>query len=212
MSNLWEYRHVTWPPTDDNEPEKPRSNKPLHMLYIIGVPGCGKTTLVKRMVKDCRVELVEKPIKHEQYSSKVIQLGWDRDNFGGTDSLHMASQYKVLDWFEDKPFPFVLAEGDRLANAKFFEGCLEIGVKLTIATMVTPEAIVKKRLKARSREVGKKQSSWWLKTRATKVANLTEQYVEEKWLLDGTRPYKELIQQLYTHPVGNQIKRAKKSY
>jgi hypothetical protein len=182
-----------------------------HMLYLIGEPGAGKTTLVRRLTRNVACTVGKAPhVTWTQYSPKVIQLGHDRGVFGGTDALGMAAQKHVIAWLNDggRAHQYVLAEGDRLANAKFFEAVKELGFKLTVACVTVPEDVLAARREERNARIGKAQDERWLKTRATKVANLVAAgWVEPAWELLGTAPRAELVKVLAQHPVGQAIRK-----
>lgn len=180
-----------------------------HMLYIIGEPGAGKTTLVRRLTRNVPFTVEKVPyITWTQYSPTVIQLGHDRGVFGGTDALGMAAQNHVLAWLKSTKSRFILAEGDRLANGKFFEAVQELGIVLTVACVTVPEDVLAARREERNKKIGKAQDERWLKTRATKVANLLAAgWVLPEWELLGTAPRAELVKVLAQHSVGQAIRK-----
>jgi hypothetical protein len=106
------------------------------------------------------------------YSNKVAQLGYRRETFGGTDALGMAAQNHVLDWLSEAPYTHVLAEGDRLANAKFFSAVQAMGFRLHLFVLDLPQEVLDARRAARNAAIGKAQDDRWLATRKTKVTNL----------------------------------------
>lgn len=149
-----------------------------HMLYILGEPGVGKTTVVRRMVKGIPSEQHQVPyvyftVHGEETGEHVVQLGWDRDGaFGGTDSLGMAAQKHVLGWLGDAVPNYVLGEGDRLANGKFFDAVTDLGYKLVVVLFDMDEEALAERRAKRNAEVGKAQDDRWLAGRRSKVWNL----------------------------------------
>lgn len=177
----------------------------MKLLYIIGEPGAGKTTVVKSLTRRLPNSKRTVPyIAWTHYSKLLCQLGYDRGTFGGTDALGMACQKYVLAWLLDDPYKYVLAEGDRLANRKFFDALIEMGVELQIVLIQVPPEELERRREERNRKIGKAQDERWLKTRATKVANLAP---DADLVLDGTRSTRELAQELGRTPVGRQFVR-----
>lgn len=187
----------------------------MNLLYIIGEPGAGKTTVVKRLTRSVPFEVRTVPyVSWTQYSTRLVQVGHDRGTFGGTDALGMASQKHVLGWLDyhlsEDSFKYVLAEGDRLANGKFFEAIHEMGIHFTVACIQAEPELLQERREKRNAEIGKAQDERWLKTRATKVRNLAERWVAPEWTLDASLPVPELARLLSRHPVGNQFVKLRK--
>jgi ABC-type dipeptide/oligopeptide/nickel transport system ATPase component len=146
------------------------------MLYIVGEPGVGKTTAVRRTLRG--VPAVQRQIPYvyiTAYGPGVVQLGWDREGaFGGTDSLGMAAKPYVVQYLADEAPTMVLAEGDRLANMPFFQECVDLGYDITVLFMkCQPEELASRR-ERRNRRLGKSQNDRWLATRTSKVRNLEE--------------------------------------
>lgn len=188
----------------------------MKLLYIIGEPGAGKTTLVKHLTRKVPSEVRTWPyVSWTHYTDKLAQLGYDRGTFGGTDALGMAAQKHVLGWIGlggttvNKSYEYVLAEGDRLANGKFFEAVKEAEVELTVVLLQASPAVLEARRSARNALIGKSQDARWLKTRETKVRNLRP-WVEDEWVLDAELPVAQLAQELYRHPVAREFLRLRK--
>ncbi len=100
-------------------------------------------------------------------------LGRKRPGFGGTDALSMSVQPAVLAWLAAARPPYVLAEGDRLGNAKFFAAVLELGYEVRVIRLTVSQVLAAHRRATRASELGvTAQSDAWLKGRITKVANL----------------------------------------
>jgi energy-coupling factor transporter ATP-binding protein EcfA2 len=181
----------------------------LKLLYVIGEPGVGKTTLV-RAVTQLPCEVQTKPyISWTHYTDKACQLGYDRKPFGGTDALGMAAQNHVLAWLNTKPYRYILGEGDRLANMKFLKAVEEIGYDVTLAVLTCSPELLERRRAKRNAQLDKKQDEKWLKTRTTKVTNLRNMFEGEVWELDSGKPFKELAREFATHPVVRAIRKAK---
>jgi len=139
------------------------------------------------------------------YSDDVCQLGYDRETFGGTDALGMAAQKHVLDWLEHRcEYKYIIAEGDRLANGKFFDAVREMGVDLTVAVLLVSQKRLDSRRRKRNAALGKEQDERWLKTRATKVQNL-RRYCDRE--IDGRMPLEEQVKLLKLEPVGRVLAR-----
>ena len=145
------------------------------MLYIIGFPGVGKSTVLEASLPPV-VRQLNHPVKHVLYQDSpnpTIQLGQIRDGFAGTDALPMNAQPKVIDWLSMRgDDQLVIAEGDRLGNKKFFNAMTAAGWKLNIVMIAADDADVQARRDAR----GSDQNPVWLKGRETKVRNLRDSW------------------------------------
>lgn len=143
-----------------------------HALYLIGEPGVGKSTLFAELTKDLPYEEAEKPFPIRRYDCGVVELGKRREAFSGTDAYAMNVQPEVERWLEGVRPRLVMAEGDRLANGKFFQRLVDLGYELTIYHLYGPEQAEQRRA-AR----GSHQDPTWLKGRVSKVEKLNFQWL-----------------------------------
>lgn len=174
------------------------------LLYLIGQPGSGKSTLVAGLTAGVPSAPVEKPFAHIVWGSgpAVIELGARRESFAGTDALGMSVQPRVVEWLAGTPHEFVLAEGDRLANGKFFTAVAGLGWEVTVARLAVSEAAAAQRRAARAAALGiEPQSPLWLRGRVTKVRNLAREWATID--LDADQPAAGVLTELltYEHPV-----------
>lgn len=165
-----------------------------HLLYIIGVPGSGKSSLVAELVKGRKRMVQTKPFVHTVYEDGLVQLGREREGRSGTDALSMSAQPNVLAALETGVWPRVLGEGDRLTNRKFFEAAREAGYRVDVVLLDTPMDVAAFRRGAR----GSEQSESWLKGRETKIEGLRGLAT---LTLNGNLPVAALARQLASHPV-----------
>jgi tRNA uridine 5-carbamoylmethylation protein Kti12 len=151
------------------------------LLYLIGYPGSGKTTAMRKALGAIRrngepvrtIERVEKqPFAHTIYSDGLIELGYEREVYGGTDTLSLGVQPKVLDWMAKSDAPLIIGEGDRLANSKFFAAVEAQGRAVQIVYLKCPELVARHRAWDR----GSRFSEPWFKGRITKVNRLFEEW------------------------------------
>jgi hypothetical protein len=149
----------------------------MKLVYLIGEPGIGKTTLMKAITAQLGGPVVEqnKPVHHLVYARNTIQLGRDRPDFGGTDALPMNVQPQVVEFLRSKPAHLILGEGDRLTNRKFF---MEVGRFLDLRVVwlvdMNGSGIAERRRAARAHAVGKVQDEQWVRSRITKVRGLAD--------------------------------------
>jgi len=157
-----------------------------HFLYVIGEPGSGKSTVVERMTAGAEATDYEGRFAMSVYATtpEVIEIGRRRENFPGTDALALNVQPKVIDWLRQTTARHVLAEGDRLANAAFFDYLIEQEWNLVIARIrVRPETAAARRAQRETR-----QDETWVESRRTKIDRLGALYPERTlnlWHEDG---------------------------
>jgi energy-coupling factor transporter ATP-binding protein EcfA2 len=170
------------------------SVKKPQLLYITGIPGSGKTTLMQALTADAAKHVqYMKPfglINHEWPNGTVIwEIGATRaGGFGGTDALGMSVQPKVVDWLGWQRPERVIAEGDRLGNTKFFNAVVGLGYYLRIVVLEIPEDVALRRRTARAAALGTKpQNEVWVKGRTTKVQNIAANWLAYSRFVDATR-------------------------
>jgi ribose 1,5-bisphosphokinase PhnN len=157
------------------------------MIYLIGAPGAGKTTLMRAITANRPHSTMKTPIPHMLYHG-AIQLGTERAAFSGTDALPMNVQPAAEDFIAGYPARLILAEGDRLGNAKFFRAVKRAGYALTVLHLDVSASV----LDQRRRERGSNQDASWMKGRETKVLNLAIDWCEPENVLNGHRSVEEL--------------------
>ena len=158
------------------------------MIYIVGYPGSGKTTVMEKAVEGLGFSLEDKPFKHTVYENAAVQLGYARETYGGTDGLSLNVQPKVAEWLTECGAALVIAEGDRLANTKFFEKVQKIGWNLQVVHLKVSEITAYRRAWKRGSQFDGK----WMRGRITKVNNLVSKWGESILTLDGNEPVEEL--------------------
>lgn len=160
------------------------------MIYMIGVPGVGKTTAMVAALGpgDPKQDGAVPYVVHGDW----LQIGKERAGFGGTDALAMDAQPKVIEWLRTKKPERVIAEGDRLANAKFFQAVQDLGYDLLVVYLHAPRDVVAQRRQGR----GSNQNETWLAGRETKVRRLAEDVTFNMVQIDATRPASEVAADL----------------
>lgn len=160
------------------------------MVYLIGIPGSGKTTLFRELLGGLAegAEVVSQPFLHTVYRNGLYQLGGERETFGGTDVLPMNVQPKVVEWLGTTKATRIIAEGDRLANDKFFNAVIRQGWMLHVFLLNTPFD----RAGERRDQRGSKQDPKWLAGRITKVRNLWGKWGAPGYAFSGFLSPKEI--------------------
>lgn len=161
----------------------PPVTPPTRLVYVIGEPGAGKTTLLNQALAGLQRTPQRLPVPHELLSRPVgcssgrvvgAHLGRSRELFGGTDALSMSIQPAAQAWIAGHPYRLVVAEGDRLANARFFDICCSVGIDLQVVLLATPPAVAAQRRAART--PWRAQNERWIRGRITKTAHLADAY------------------------------------
>jgi hypothetical protein len=181
----------------------------MKIFYVIGYPGAGKSALMHTVFKDTKSFLNTDPFAHTWHfatadSIPIAELGRMRaGGMCGTDALAMNAITKVEGWLDAMrgTVKYLVGEGDRLANDRFFEFCEGLG-DLTVAMIDVPPAEAKRRATAR----GSKQDATWFKGRVTKVDKLAERWVTPEWHLDGMATLTQLAAHVGQHPVFEPLK------
>jgi len=145
------------------------------VIGIIGVPGTGKSTLMKKFMEG-KEWTPHTPVKLVQgyTSGNMMLLGKYEEGevFCGTDRLSMAVQPAVIEYLEGTPAPIVIFEGDRLNSVSFFEACKKAGHEVRIIILNVSDEIREQRYKDR----GSDQSEKFIKGRFTKVKNVSNMF------------------------------------
>lgn len=159
--------------------------------YLIGLPGAGKSTLMRLLTDGLDVAWERRPFAHARYydDDRLIgaQIGGHHPEFPGTDRLSMAVQPKAIAWVAGRPAPVVLGEGDRLATAGFLDALAAAADRFDLVWLDTAPADAAARAAAR----GSTQNEQWRRGRETKVRRLVEARAHVR--LDGALSPTDLV-------------------
>lgn len=158
----------------------------MKVIYLIGLPGCGKSTVMKEYmsrfdnwVADRPVDLLDSHVSSLSYLApvnvRVLGKYEEGETFSGTDRLSMAVSPKAIEFLNTKPEELIVGEGDRLNNKGFFNAC---GDDLTIIHLTVSDEERERRYKER----GSDQSDKFIQTVRTKVTNIVEEFGDKNTL------------------------------
>lgn len=166
-------------------------------IYIIGAPGAGKTTLTNTLTENWNtLEAPLQPVKHINYQTltglKVTQLGHAKPPFGGTDTLSYTAINLIEPWLPTLEADYLYAEGDRLANTRFFD-YLKQHTTLHLFYLRAPQiTLINRRTDRAEANNLPMQNPSWANGRATKHQRLAHNY--NAITLDATQEPSRLAQ------------------
>lgn len=147
------------------------------LLYLIGAPGVGKSTVAREVTSGWDKELIKShPVPHSRLLHPAtrrclgVELGVPRTDFPGTDALAMDIGPRALQFLSSHLTPFALGEGSRLATRPFIGGLAQVGVAVTLVRLTADEELLTRRWQER----GAKQNPSWRKGARTRADRLAE--------------------------------------
>jgi gluconate kinase len=150
----------------------------MKLVYLIGLPGCGKSTVMKEFMSRYDGWKQERPIdlldSHVSGNIRVLGKYEEGETFSGTDRLSMAVSPKAVEWASTNPDEFVVGEGDRLNNKKFFESVTDLCIIHLSVTDLERQR--------RYEERGSDQSAKFIQTVRTKCSNIIEHFGDKETL------------------------------
>jgi shikimate kinase len=150
----------------------------MKLIYLIGLPGCGKSTVMKEFMSQYDNWKSERVIDlldtHVSGNIRVLGKYEEGETFSGTDRLSMAVSPKAIEWVSTKPNEVIFGEGDRLNNKGFFNACDD----LTILHLTVSDEERQRRYEER----GSNQPEKFIQTVRTKVSNIVEEFGDKQTL------------------------------
>lgn len=148
-----------------------------HLVYLIGEPGAGKSTLMSSVTsRYLRVPIEGKPRRdglfHRRGDLAAVELGCRRGAFSGTDALGMTVIEQAVPYLAQQESHVLLAEGARLANARFLTAAVDAGYVVSLLLLDHPR--IAEWRDARAAKLGKAQSESWVRGARTRAHNLAD--------------------------------------
>jgi len=171
-------------------------------VYLIGVPGAGKSTALAGAIDLLgwgEPKARSQPFAHSWYEDvRAVKLGKQDVPFPGTDTLSLGVNPRAVEFIQTTGADLVVGEGDRLANRRFLFAAADAG-GVALVTVDLPAVVAFQRMLDRADALGvaPQQESWW-NGRATKTANLRR--LSHPGLrhetVDGSRPREAVAAQV----------------
>jgi hypothetical protein len=163
------------------------------LLSVIGEPGVGKTTAVTHLWRALGIrasEAMAGPVPHVlRYGPGDaligVEVGRDRADFGGTDALSFSILPRACDWIAAERAALVVAEGDRLAQARFYAAARAAGRRVLVVRLVAGPGVAAARRGAR----GSAQAPSWVAGRQRRVERLAVAQGAVDLCADADAPY-----------------------
>jgi len=145
------------------------------LIGIIGMPGTGKTTLMREWMamrdweEDTPIKLLN---SHVHKNIRLFGKYANDDIYGGTDKLSMAVQPAAIEYLKNPSSDINIFEGDRLTTVTFFEEAVKLGHDVSILEVTVSDETREARYKAR----GSDQSDTFINGRRTKIRNIVDRF------------------------------------
>lgn len=146
------------------------------LVYVVGQPGAGKSTLMAALTREYHRTQVEGPVPHDILTHPVTgavvgaEMGRRRETFSGTDALASSIITQAVPWIQHVPYTLLLGEGARLGNQRFLLAARGAGYCVTLA--LVDHELAETWREARSNVLQRTQNEAWVRGRHSASVNL----------------------------------------
>ncbi len=160
------------------------------VLWVLGEPGIGKTTMVRALFGDAPLRFVESP-KWTLAGDRIALAGhYKGTTFDGGDTVPYNAAEAAQEYWRDElsSFQLTILDGDRFSH----EGSKSLFEAHALGLAVLLEAPLEVAA-GRRKSRGSNQSESWISGRRTKSRRFFDSFHANRGLkLDGTLPTKDL--------------------
>lgn len=159
-----------------------------NVIWLVGEPGVGKTTLARRLLGPSEPEIIERP-KWTRTPHAYAAGHYTGKTFDGADTLPYCGGIEALAWWASAPpRRLTILDGDRLSTHSAVNFVSELPVQRLCVYLGAPDETIEHRRAER----GSDQNATWLKGRATKATNFARRFPGPVLRLDATLAPAEL--------------------
>lgn len=161
------------------------------VLFVVGEPGAGKTTLVRRLLEPGHRPLVAGKVKWTVSDNVVAAGTYLGGQFDGADTVPYDGARPCLEMWRDAGLArrcLTIMDGDRFSNASVLAWFAQHTPPSRLVCLYLATSDAARRRAAR----GTNQNPTWVKGRATKARNFYDSFPGEKFHLDSSSPPDDL--------------------
>ena len=144
----------------------------MELVYLIGVPGVGKSYIMQQVMANLggwSKQKINKTLNtYKSKKTRVLGVYEKKQMYPGTDRLAMDVVNAAEAYFLTNPDEIIIGEGDRLNNKRFYD---LFETKTIIYVKATPETLQSRRIQR-----GGSQTDTFLKRVGTKCENIRKNY------------------------------------